>query len=78
MSETVIAVKKLKKSYDGLIAVQDVSLDIQKGEILVSWGPMVPAKQPSWNALRGCDFRTAATSESWESTLSVTCGACTI
>jgi ABC-2 type transport system ATP-binding protein len=53
MSETVIAVKKLKKSYDGLIAVQDVSLDIQKGEIFGILGPNGAGKTTILECLEG-------------------------
>ena len=53
MSETVVAVEKLKKSYDGFVAVQDVSLDIQKGEIFGILGPNGAGKTTILECLEG-------------------------
>lgn len=39
--------KHIKKSFDGLEVLKDISLDVEEGEVLSIIGPSVPASQPS-------------------------------
>lgn len=43
--ENVVEVKNLVKRYKERVALDHLNLEIRKGEILVCWGPTVPARQ---------------------------------
>jgi hypothetical protein len=50
----VIEVEGLHKSYGDRVAVDDVGLDVQAGEIFGCWGRTGPARRPPWRSCRGC------------------------
>lgn len=53
MSETILEVKNLKKSFGGIHAVSDVSFDIKRGEILGLIGPNGSGKSTCVNLISG-------------------------
>lgn len=58
MSEVVLQVKNLTKRFRGLVAVNDLSFDVYKGEILGVIGPNGAGKSTTFNLITGvylCD-----------------------
>jgi branched-chain amino acid transport system ATP-binding protein len=53
MSEPVLSVRNLSKSFGGLQAVSDVSFDLAKGELLALIGPNGAGKTTCFNMLNG-------------------------
>lgn len=53
MSEAVLSVRNLSKSFGGLKAVSDVSFDLKKGELLALIGPNGAGKTTCFNMLNG-------------------------
>ena len=61
MSDSVLAVDKLCKSFGGVKAVVDVSFELQRGEVLALIGPNGAGKTTCFNLLNGqlkCDSGT--------------------
>jgi len=53
MQETVVAVNKLKKSYGNFVAVDDISFNVQSGEIFGLLGPNGAGKTTTFECLEG-------------------------
>jgi polar amino acid transport system ATP-binding protein len=53
--ETVIRIKNLKKSYDELPVLKDISLDIHKGEVVVIVGPSGCGKSTFLRCINGLE-----------------------
>ena len=53
MQETVVAVNKLKKSYGNFVAVDDISFNVQRGEIFGLLGPNGAGKTTTFECLEG-------------------------
>ncbi len=53
MSQSVLSVRNLSKSFGGLKAVSDVSFDLVKGELLAMIGPNGAGKTTCFNMLNG-------------------------
>ncbi|SND25500.1 polar amino acid ABC transporter ATPase [Streptococcus pneumoniae] len=50
MSEIILEIKELKKSFGDNPILQGLSLEIKKGKLLSSWGHLVVGKVPSFVA----------------------------
>ena len=53
MAETILTVEKVSQHFDGLIAVNEVSLHVDKGEIVGIIGPNGAGKTTLFNAITG-------------------------
>jgi len=51
--ESVVEVKNLKKTYKDLTAVDNITFDVKKGEILGLLGPTVAVDPQSRNSILG-------------------------
>ena len=63
MSETLLRCEGLSKSYGGVTAVQDVSLDVERGELLVILGPSGCGKTTTLRMMAGFEWPDAGTIE---------------
>jgi len=78
-SDTVFRIDELRKEFGGLVAVDDLSFDLQDDEILGLIGPNGSGKSTVFNCIMGIydvtagsvQFRTP-TSRSWIPTISLT------
>ena len=46
MSEYIVEMKHITKRFPGIVANDDVTIQIKKGEILLCWERMVPENPP--------------------------------
>ncbi|MEJ2552281.1 MAG: hypothetical protein P8Z34_16535 [Anaerolineales bacterium] len=46
MSEVVLKAQGLSKRYGDLLAVDDLSIEVQRGVFSGSWAPTAPARRP--------------------------------
>ena len=63
MSETVLRCAGLSKSYGGVIAVQNVSLEVAKGELMVILGPSGCGKTTTLRMMAGFEWPDAGSIE---------------
>ena len=63
MMSAVLKVSKLRKEFGGLIAVKDVSFEIQPGELVGLIGPNGCGKSTTFNCISGLLEKTSGTVE---------------
>jgi ABC-2 type transport system ATP-binding protein len=62
MNEPVIHVSGIRKAYGPVVAVDDVSFEVRRGEIFGLVGPNGAGKTTTMECLEGCARPTGATS----------------
>ncbi len=55
MTQTILEIKKLRKDYDDLSVLKDISLDIHKGEVVVIVGPSGCGKSTLLRCINGLE-----------------------
>ena len=69
MNDTVLRCSSLSKSYGGVVAVRDLSLEVSKGELLVVLGPSGCGKTTTLRLLAGFEIPDSGTIELSERTV---------
>ena len=48
MTTPLLELRQITVSFDGFLALKDLNLSLQSGELRAVTAPMAPAKRPSW------------------------------
>ena len=62
MKRSIIKIDKLKKEFDGIVALNEISFEVEKGQIFGLLGPSGSGKTTTINIITGQEISNSGTS----------------